>query len=236
MKSSEQTNEISAALAKAQGTINNPGKTAINPHFKSQYADLSSGINAIREGLSSNGIAFVQATRVEGDVVMLDTRLTHSGGQWIESEWPVTKLPAQPQVIGSALTYARRYSLFSLVGIAGEDDDGTAASKAEIHAPPPTAFISPEQVEELDTLLVELGDEFTEGFKKYFKIQFLGRLPEDEFVAAKKIIAAKKKKLDAAEKAQVTPPRSANGWDGDQLEKAEAEAAKRKAQMSEATP
>lgn len=135
IRTSEQTNEISAALAKAQGVINNPGKGAVNSHFNSSYADLSDGINAIREGLSANGLAYVQAPRVEGDVLMLDTRLTHSGGQWMECEYPVCKFPAQPQVMGSAMTYARRYSLFSLVGIAGDDDDGNAANKAEIPAP-----------------------------------------------------------------------------------------------------
>ncbi len=201
MKSSEHTNEISAALAKAQGIINNPGKGKENPHFKSQYADLSGGINAIREGLSSNGVAYIQATRVEGDVLMLDTRLTHSSGQWIECEYPVCKFPAQPQIMGSSMTYARRYSLFSLVGIAGEDDDGNAASKAEVHAPAP-ALITPEQVEELDDLLVELGEEVDRGFKKFFKIEFIGRLPAAEFNTAKKMLAVKKAKMKVVEPAQ----------------------------------
>ena len=134
MKTSVETNEIAAALAKAQGIINNPGKTAKNPHFKSNYADLSAGINAIREGLSANGIAVIQAPRLEGDVMMLDTRLAH-GEQFYEAEWPVCKLPSPPQQIGSALTYARRYALFAMVGIAGEDDDGNAANASATPAP-----------------------------------------------------------------------------------------------------
>jgi hypothetical protein len=78
----------------------------------------------------------VQITRLEGDVLMLDTRLAHSSGQWIQSEWPVCKFPSAPQQIGSALTYARRYSLFSIVGISGDDDDdGTAANSQETQAP-----------------------------------------------------------------------------------------------------
>ena len=127
---SSQIDAISAALAKAQGAISNPGKTALNPHFKSQYADLSSGLNAVRAALSSNAIAVVQTTSMHDDTLMLHTALCHSSGQWISSEWPVVKLPAAPQVIGSALTYARRYTLFALVGIAGEgdDDDGIARS------------------------------------------------------------------------------------------------------------
>jgi hypothetical protein len=192
MKSSELTNEISAALAKAQGSINNPGKKAENPHFKSHYADLSAGINAIRDGLSANGVAFVQATRIDGEVLMLDTRLSHSSGQWIECEYPVCKFPAQPQIMGSAMTYARRYSLFSLVGIAGEDDDGNAAAKSEINAPPPKEFITAEQVEELDAILVDLGEQVDRDFKKFFKIEFLGRLPKSDYATALKILAKKK--------------------------------------------
>ena len=127
---SDRIDAISAALAKAQGQIANPGKTAVNPHFKSSYADLSAGLNAIRTALSANAIAVVQTTRMEGDMLMLNTMLAHSSGQWIGSQWQVCKLPAPPQVIGSALTYARRYTLFALVGIAGEgeDDDANAAT------------------------------------------------------------------------------------------------------------
>lgn len=136
MSSSEKTNELYTALAKAQGAITNPAKDARNPHFNSAYANLSGGINAIRAALSANGIAYVQMTRLEGEILMLDTRLAHASDQWIQSEWPVCKMPAAPQQIGSALTYARRYSLFSIVGIAGDDDDdGDAAKGVETPAP-----------------------------------------------------------------------------------------------------
>ena len=70
-----------------------PTKGAVNPHFKSQYADLSAGLNAVRAALSANGIAIVQTTRMEGDVLMLFTALAHASGQWIGSEWPVAKFP-----------------------------------------------------------------------------------------------------------------------------------------------
>ena len=203
MKSSEQTNEISAALAKAQGAINNPGKDSENPAFKkadgtkSTYADLSGGINAIRNGLSTNAIAYVQATRVEGEVLMLDTRLTHSSGQWLECEYPICKFPMQPHAMGSAMTYARRYSLFSLVGIAGEDDDGNGAKDLKVEGPEAKALITPEQVEELDEMLVDLGDEVTEGFKKYFKVEFLGRLLAADYDTAKKMLVKKRMKITA---------------------------------------
>lgn len=134
MRTSDQINEISAALAKAQGEITNPAKEAQNPHFRSSYADLSSGINAIRSALSANGIAYIQSTRLDGEVLLVDTRLTHTSGQWLESEFPACRFPSKPQEVGSAVTYARRYSLFAIVGIAGEDDDGNAANASETPA------------------------------------------------------------------------------------------------------
>lgn len=142
MATSEHVNELFAALAKAQGAIINPSKDSRNPHFNSSYADLSSGINAIRLALTSQNIGFVQLTRLDGDVLMLDTRLTHASGQWIESTFPVCRFPSKPQETGSALTYARRYSLFAMVGIAGDDDDGNEASRSETPVPPRSVSLS----------------------------------------------------------------------------------------------
>lgn len=132
MQTSEAINELAAALAKAQAEITNPAKDAQNPHYRSFYADLAAGIGAIKAPLSKHGIAVTQLPRLDGDVLMLDTRLIHSSGQWIQSEFPACRFPAKPQEVGSAITYARRYSLFAMVGIAGEDDDGEAANKQEI--------------------------------------------------------------------------------------------------------
>ena len=153
MPTSEAINEISAALAKAQAEIANPAKESVNPHFRNHYADLSSGINAIRSALSSNGIAFTQLTRLAGDVLMVDTRLSHISGQWIESEFPACRFPAKPQEVGSALTYARRYALFAIIGIAGEDDDGEAGSKTETPAPRKVAPPPPPKPVANDTTL-----------------------------------------------------------------------------------
>lgn len=134
MKTSEQINEISAALSKALAVITNPTKDATNPHFRSKYATLDTGLNVIREALSKVGISFVQTTRIEGEMLMLDSRIMF-GNQWIESEYPVTKFPAKQQEIGSALTYARRYSLFALAGVAGEEDDDANAASTPTPAP-----------------------------------------------------------------------------------------------------
>ena len=126
MKTSEQISELAAALAAAQGMMENAVMNRVNPHFKSKYADLAAIFDAARKPLSANGLAIVQTI---GDGV-LHTRLLHTSGQWIASEHPLP-MSGRPQEIGSALTYARRYSLSALIGIAAdEDDDATGAEKA----------------------------------------------------------------------------------------------------------
>ena len=129
MNTSPSIAEISKSLATAQGEIENPSKDSTNPHFKSRYADLSSGINAVRAALSKNGLAITQTTRLVENILMLDTRLSHSSGEWMAGEYPVCGFPLPAQQIGSALTYARRYSLFAMIGISGDDDDGEEANK-----------------------------------------------------------------------------------------------------------
>jgi hypothetical protein len=135
MRTSEQTDIIDTQMAIGQGELQNPVNAAKNSHFGNSYTTLGDGLNVVRPVLSKAGISVTQATRVEGDILMLDTRLSCKG-QWIEAEYPVCRFPAKPQDLGSALTYARRYSLFSLVGIAGEDDDdGNEANKTPTPAP-----------------------------------------------------------------------------------------------------
>jgi hypothetical protein len=131
MKTSDNIEHLSTALAAAQGALKNPPKNKVNPHFKSHYVDLSDGLTAIRECFSKNGLAFIQGTTVIDGMIVLNTRIVHKSGQWVESDYPVGGL-GRPQEMGSAMTYARRYSLFGLVGVAGEDDDdGNAAQAAE---------------------------------------------------------------------------------------------------------
>lgn len=131
MQTSEQVNEIATALAKAQAELQNPPKNKTNPHFNSKYVDLSDGLDTIRKTLSKHGIAFVQSPASYDNILILHTRLMHVSGQWIESTYPVSGLEKH-QAMGSALTYARRYSLFAMVGVAGEDDDdGNAAQEAK---------------------------------------------------------------------------------------------------------
>lgn len=128
---SEQINELSAALAKAQGEMKHAEKAIDNTFFKSKYADLPAVIDAAKPHLSKNGLSVTQITDLNADgTIILITQLNHSSGQWIRGVYPVKPVKNDPQGIGSALTYARRYSYSSIVGVASmdEDDDGNAAS------------------------------------------------------------------------------------------------------------
>jgi hypothetical protein len=132
---SESIGAIAAALAKAQAELANPEKSLIatirasNPRENDQtfrYAALSSGLDIVRKALGGHEIATVQMTAIdkEAGLIRLTTTLAHSSGEWLSSEWPVCGIAetTAPRRMGAALTYARRYALFTLVGIAGEDD------------------------------------------------------------------------------------------------------------------
>ena len=134
-RSSESIGAIAAALAKAQGELINPEKSltaTIRSPFPREadrtfrYASLSTGLEIVRKALGKHEIATVQTTAIdhEAGLIRLTTVLAHSSGEWVSSDWPVCPVSetAAPHKMGAALTYARRYSLFTLVGIAGEDD------------------------------------------------------------------------------------------------------------------
>ena len=134
-RSSESIGAIAAALAKAQAELTNPEKSLIatirasHPRDHDQtfrYAALSSGLDIVRKALGGHEIATVQTTAIdkEAGLIRLTTTLAHSSGEWLSSEWPVCAVSetVAPRRMGAALTYARRYALFTLVGIAGEDD------------------------------------------------------------------------------------------------------------------
>jgi hypothetical protein len=151
-RSSDTIGAIAAALARAQAQLVNPEKSLVatiradeaNPSERSfRYAPLSSGLDIVRKTLSQHEIATVQTTSIDesAGIVRLSTVLAHASGEWIASDWPVCAISetAAPHRMGAALTYARRYALFTLVGIAGEDDldapdlntPTTPASRAE---------------------------------------------------------------------------------------------------------
>jgi hypothetical protein len=134
-RSSETIGAIAAALAKAQAQLVNPEKSLVGTiqsdlaggaERSFRYAPLSSGLDIVRKTLSQHEIATVQTTSIDetAGVVRLSTILAHASGEWIASDWPVCAISetAAPHRMGAALTYARRYALFTLVGIAGQDD------------------------------------------------------------------------------------------------------------------
>jgi ERF superfamily len=133
-RSSDSIGAIAAALAKAQAELINPEKSLVGTISSPlrecdrtfRYAPLSSGLDIVRKSLGRHEIATVQTTAIDKDVglIRLTTVLAHSSGEWLSSDWPVCPIgdTAAPHRMGAALTYARRYALFTLVGIAGEDD------------------------------------------------------------------------------------------------------------------
>jgi len=125
---SEQINELAAALSKAQASITGALKDSANPFFKSKYADLASCWDACRKQLTDNGLAVIQTTDVVDGVVFVKTTLAHSSGQWIVGALPVKTKDESPQAQGSGITYARRYALAAIVGLAQIDDDAEAAT------------------------------------------------------------------------------------------------------------
>src|SRR5436190_600268 len=151
-RSSDAIGNISGALAKAQAELTNPEKSLVgtirSPFPREadrtfRYAPLSSGLDIIRKSLGRHEIATIQSTDIdrEAKLLRLTTILAHSSGEWISSEWPVCPITdvSSAQRMGAALTYARRYALFTLVGIAGEDDldapDLSTVPKAEVELP-----------------------------------------------------------------------------------------------------
>lgn len=130
--------KIGAALAKAQGKIANAKKDSMNPHFKSKYADLASIWDACRIPLSENEIAVVQAPELLDGALVLHTTLIHSSGETLSCIFPMAiAANAQPQQIGSAITYAKKYSLASMAGVAPEDDDDGNAAQSSPPSPRP---------------------------------------------------------------------------------------------------
>ncbi len=128
MEMSANIDLLAGALAKAQGEITGALKDSANPFFKSKYSDLASCWDACRSALSKNGLAVSQFPTTEATGTYLVTSLLHSSGQWMRSSLVLQPKDDSPQAMGSALTYARRYALCAVVGVAQVDDDGNAAS------------------------------------------------------------------------------------------------------------
>jgi hypothetical protein len=176
MNRSESIKELATALATAQGEMRGAVKDTANAFFKSKYADLSSVVDAIRAPLSNNGLSFVQAVvPSDADEICVETFLMHTSGEWLSGgvlALPVIKADAQGY--GSAMTYARRYSLSALVGIAPEDDDGNAAAGAK----PAARAVEPKQ----EGPKQYPDADFTKNYKTWEKLISSGRKSGDEMI------------------------------------------------------
>jgi hypothetical protein len=171
MNKSDSIKELAAALVKAQAKIEGATKDKTNPHFKSKYADLSSVVEAIKKPATDNGLTWTQVMHDADNAAKVETIILHNSGEWLSCgaiSVPVSKPDAQG--FGSALTYARRYSLSAAFGVAPEDDDGNAAAAAA----PSRAQITPaagakerltaKQVNKVDGLASSVIDAFEAGY------------------------------------------------------------------------
>ena len=146
---SDAMGALAAALAKAQGEMKNAAFNRKNPHFKSNYADLAGIRDTVTPMLAKHGLAVVQAVDVlDSGASVLRTTLMHEGGGAVTAAYPLPANHGEPQKFGSALTYARRYSLAAICNIASEeDDDGNAASEPVKSRPPVQATAPAEMAE-----------------------------------------------------------------------------------------
>lgn len=120
--------DLFAALSQAQSEMAPVFKEATNPHFKSKYAGLPAVCDAVIPALNKHGIAVIQSPESNGSLVVVETILAHKGGARLHSRLGMRPTKADPQGVGSCITYARRYALLAIAGVAPEDDDGNAAS------------------------------------------------------------------------------------------------------------
>jgi hypothetical protein len=129
MRKSDSIAKLAPALVAAQAEVENATKNANNPHFRSQYADLAEIIRTVKPVFTSHGLAIMQIPGLEDGHATVETMLVHESGEWITGMAGAPLAKADPQGVGSAITYLRRYSLAGFAGIAQEDDDGNAASQ-----------------------------------------------------------------------------------------------------------
>jgi hypothetical protein len=180
--------QIATALVKAQKAFGPALKTATNPHFKSRYADLAACVEAVISGLNDNGIALIQRNSLDDHGVTVETVFLHESGEMLEcGKLHVPASKQDPQGYGSALTYARRYSLMAACGIAPEDDDGNAGSRKPILTPDIT-----------DHLAAIEGSGSSEELAKIYK-DALEACQGNQALQIK-VIAAKKARIERAKK------------------------------------
>ena len=177
---SESIAALAAALSKAQADITGALKDSSNPFFKSKYADLASCWDACRKQLAANGLCVIQTTGMTDAGLVLVTTLAHSSGEWILGHLPIVTKDNGPQAQGSGITYARRYALAAIVGLAQIDDDAEAAQ----------ARNKPVVVQNSFVIASIAGSVTADGLGKLWK-----SLSVEERTAHADLFAARKKEL-----------------------------------------
>ena len=194
LNASENLADLAAALCAVQGELKPAIKQADNPFFKSKYVDLPGVWEAIRPLLAKNGLSVVQTFTASADGPIIVTTLMHKSGQWVSSELFLTPAKSDPQGVGSAITYGRRYALAAMVGVvADEDDDGNAASQGQAYVAakaqtPPAPFVpcSSENAAKLSEYAkIKIGSDAIE--KALSKYNAVDVMELDNTVAAKVI-------------------------------------------------
>ncbi len=175
MMQSESLGKLAEALAKAQSTMGEAKEDSKNPFFKSNYADLTSVWRACRKSLTDNGLSVVQTTDLRDDKILVYTTLIHTSGEYVKGCLPLILTKNDPQTMGSALTYARRYTLAAIVGVCkeGEDDDAEQATVRKEN-------VTDEQVKQL-IKSIGTDTEAKDIILKRFSAKALNEMPKDSF-------------------------------------------------------
>lgn len=193
---------LAVAMAKAQAEMKNPPKDSVNPHFKNRYADLATVRASVVPVMLSHGLTVMQFPCDLDDAPALTTLLVHSSGEWVETTMRLRPTKADPQGVGSALTYLRRYSLLAITGlVADDDDDGNAASRPTQQAPAQQhAKPAPASFQDLMRAVVSARDEaaLRAAFGDAYKAHESQRISDQQFADITTAKDEKKKQFTKA--------------------------------------
>jgi hypothetical protein len=196
MEQSESINELSAALAKAQAEIRNPGKNTKNTFFKNEYADLTSVLSCIRPVASVNGLSFIQAVEAYNGNVAVSSQISHLSGQWIKQVASV-ELPSSSKNVmadlGSIATYLKRYQAQSMFAISSEEDTDAQDLTVDTSIGIENISVIKKNVAWLDALLDSTKSDRNK-FLEIYGVKDLKQLTESQFTQAKNQLQAKKQK------------------------------------------
>lgn len=199
-KCSAEVDQIFAALSQLQGDISNPAKNKSNPYFKSNYADLAACWGVLRDHLTQHGLCVTQWPMAGKDgVINIVTIIGHKSGQWMRGVLPMRPVKDDPQGVGSAITYGRRYALAAAIGFAQEDDDGNAATSK---AP---SGLHERQVNSITTTLEAYGMDAA-PILTHYQVSKLADLPPAKYATVMKQIHAKGKVKVAKESQESKQP------------------------------